>query len=275
MVALSQGKINFIAECSPLLGPQLMDLVKKVVAGRPFPSGSSPSRRRSPRPRPRPLSRAGSTSDRTTTLPGAELRSWPPAASRRRLHADDAARHRCSRCAGSRSVRRRQGSRRRRFPAVPGRSPCADGRERRRQVHADEGAHRRVRARRGRRSSWTGSAVAVRAARCDAQRAGISTVYQEVNLCPNLSVAENIFDRARAAPARPHPVARRAAPRDRGARARQPRPSTSRRQLGGYSLAVQQMVAIARAIDISAAGADPRRADLEPRRRGGRSSSSR
>jgi len=27
----------------------------------------------------------------------------------------------------------------------------------------------------------------------DAQRLGISTVYQEVNLCPNLSVAENVF----------------------------------------------------------------------------------
>ena len=27
----------------------------------------------------------------------------------------------------------------------------------------------------------------------DAQLLGISTVYQEVNLCPNLSVAENIF----------------------------------------------------------------------------------
>jgi simple sugar transport system substrate-binding protein len=37
MVALSQGKINFIAECSPLLGPQLMDLVKKVVAGKKVP----------------------------------------------------------------------------------------------------------------------------------------------------------------------------------------------------------------------------------------------
>jgi ABC-type sugar transport system substrate-binding protein len=34
MVALSQGKINFIAECSPLLGPQLMSLVKQVVAGK-------------------------------------------------------------------------------------------------------------------------------------------------------------------------------------------------------------------------------------------------
>src|SRR5512145_547243 len=27
----------------------------------------------------------------------------------------------------------------------------------------------------------------------DAQRLGISTVYQEVNLCPNLTVAENIY----------------------------------------------------------------------------------
>jgi len=37
MVALSQGKINFIAECSPLLGPQLMDLAKKTVAHKSVP----------------------------------------------------------------------------------------------------------------------------------------------------------------------------------------------------------------------------------------------
>jgi ABC-type sugar transport system substrate-binding protein len=33
MTALAAGKINFIVECSPLLGPQLMDLAKKVVNG--------------------------------------------------------------------------------------------------------------------------------------------------------------------------------------------------------------------------------------------------
>ncbi|WP_428983117.1 ABC transporter substrate-binding protein [Phytohabitans maris] len=33
MQALADGKINFIVECSPLLGPQLMDLVQKVHAG--------------------------------------------------------------------------------------------------------------------------------------------------------------------------------------------------------------------------------------------------
>jgi ABC-type sugar transport system substrate-binding protein len=37
MQALADGKINFIAECSPLLGPQLMDLVKKVHAGETVP----------------------------------------------------------------------------------------------------------------------------------------------------------------------------------------------------------------------------------------------
>nr|WP_296068424.1 ABC transporter substrate-binding protein [uncultured Actinoplanes sp.] len=35
MQALADGKINYIVECSPLLGPQLMDLVKKVKAGQP------------------------------------------------------------------------------------------------------------------------------------------------------------------------------------------------------------------------------------------------
>ncbi|MGC4892362.1 ABC transporter substrate-binding protein [Micromonospora sp. DT31] len=37
MQALADGKFNFIAECSPLLGPQLMDLAKKVKAGEEVP----------------------------------------------------------------------------------------------------------------------------------------------------------------------------------------------------------------------------------------------
>ena len=31
--ALADGKINFIVECSPLLGPQLMDVAEQVLAG--------------------------------------------------------------------------------------------------------------------------------------------------------------------------------------------------------------------------------------------------
>ncbi|GIH31779.1 ABC transporter substrate-binding protein [Microbispora amethystogenes] len=37
MQALADGKINYIVECSPLLGPQLMDLAKKVVKGEQVP----------------------------------------------------------------------------------------------------------------------------------------------------------------------------------------------------------------------------------------------
>ncbi|GAB1513576.1 ABC transporter substrate-binding protein [Actinophytocola sp. KF-1] len=37
MTALANGEINFIVECNPLLGPQLMDLAKKVVAGEEVP----------------------------------------------------------------------------------------------------------------------------------------------------------------------------------------------------------------------------------------------
>ena len=38
MTALSEGKINYIVECNPLLGPQLMDLAKQVVAGKDVPA---------------------------------------------------------------------------------------------------------------------------------------------------------------------------------------------------------------------------------------------
>ncbi|WDZ83401.1 ABC transporter substrate-binding protein [Micromonospora cathayae] len=38
MQALADGKFNFIAECSPLLGDQLMELVKKVHAGEEVPA---------------------------------------------------------------------------------------------------------------------------------------------------------------------------------------------------------------------------------------------
>jgi ABC-type sugar transport system substrate-binding protein len=38
MQALADGKINFIVECNPLLGPQLMELVKKVHAGEEVPA---------------------------------------------------------------------------------------------------------------------------------------------------------------------------------------------------------------------------------------------
>jgi monosaccharide-transporting ATPase len=89
----------------------------------------------------------------------------------------------------------------------------------------------------------------------DAQRLGISTVYQEVNLCPNLSVAENIF--AGRQPLRPWARGggidwQTLYSRSRDLLAGLDVDIDVRRELGAYSVAIQQMVAIARAIDISA-----------------------
>jgi galactofuranose transport system ATP-binding protein len=84
-----------------------------------------------------------------------------------------------------------------------------------------------------------------------AQHAGVSTVYQEINLCTNLSVAENIY------------IGRE--PRRLGMidfRRMRAKAGDLLRSLGididpgsplaAHSIAVQQMVAIARAVDISA-----------------------
>ncbi|NES27088.1 ATP-binding cassette domain-containing protein [Micromonospora terminaliae] len=84
-----------------------------------------------------------------------------------------------------------------------------------------------------------------------ATAAGVSTVYQEVNLCTNLSVAENIFigrEPRRLGAVRWAEMRRRA----RALLARLDLDIDVNAQLGSYSLAVQQMVAIARAIDVEA-----------------------
>ncbi len=76
-----------------------------------------------------------------------------------------------------------------------------------------------------------------------------------MNLCPNLSVAENIF--AGRQPRKPWSRGGGIDWRTLNARARELLQRLDvdidvRRELGGYSVALQQMVAIARAIDISA-----------------------
>jgi len=83
----------------------------------------------------------------------------------------------------------------------------------------------------------------------DAQNLGISTVYQEVNLCPNLSVAENIFIGR---------YPRRFGMVDWRAMRTQATELLARLQvhvdvrqpLANYPLAIQQMVAIARALSV-------------------------
>src|SRR5271165_1680837 len=85
----------------------------------------------------------------------------------------------------------------------------------------------------------------------EAEALGISTVYQEVNLIPHLSVAENIClgrQTTWLGTIRWGAIAKRA----RAALARLDLSLDLKRQLSSYSIAIQQMVAIARALDISA-----------------------
>ena len=81
----------------------------------------------------------------------------------------------------------------------------------------------------------------------DAQRLGISTVYQEITLCPNLSVAENMY------------IGRGTGVRQNWKQMNDSAdkilqsldiPAKSTQQLSSCSIAIQQMVAIARAVDM-------------------------
>jgi simple sugar transport system ATP-binding protein len=99
--------------------------------------------------------------------------------------------------------------------------------------------------------TYLGQSVDIRSPQ-QAQALGISTVYQEVNLCPNLSVAENVLiGRER----------RRWGRIDWGALNRRADEMLRRldihidvtQPLGSYSVAIQQMAAIARALEISSA----------------------
>lgn len=82
---------------------------------------------------------------------------------------------------------------------------------------------------------------------------GISTVYQEINLIPLLSVAENIFLGRQ--PVRPRTGAidwKTLNARSREAVSKLDLDIDVTRPLNSYSVAIQQMVSIARALDISA-----------------------
>ena len=82
----------------------------------------------------------------------------------------------------------------------------------------------------------------------DAQNIGISTVYQEITLCPNLTVAENMFiGRDRGVGVRWKDYEKRAGEilNNLGI------PARPKQELSRCSLAVQQMVAIARAVDMN------------------------
>ncbi len=89
-------------------------------------------------------------------------------------------------------------------------------------------------------------AITIRAPR-EAQSLGISTVYQEIMLCPNLTVAENMFvGRAGHGFVNWRAMEKRAGEILNNLNI----PARATQQLASCSLAVQQMVAIARAVDM-------------------------
>ena len=89
-------------------------------------------------------------------------------------------------------------------------------------------------------------AVAIRSPQ-DAQKFGISTVYQEITLCPNLTVAENMFiGRTKGCGVNWKKLNAEA---DRILEELDI-PAKAKQQLSSCSIAVQQMVAIARAVDM-------------------------
>ena len=89
-------------------------------------------------------------------------------------------------------------------------------------------------------------AVAIRSPQ-EAQKNGISTVYQEITLCPNLTVAENMFiGRTNDATMNWKKINE-----DTEAILKSlDIPATATQQLSSCSIAVQQMIAIARAVDM-------------------------
>ena len=81
----------------------------------------------------------------------------------------------------------------------------------------------------------------------EAQENGVGTVYQEITLCPNLTVAENMFiGRGKGAFVSWREMNKKAGEILNGLGI----PARPAQQLSGCSLAIQQMIAIARAIDM-------------------------
>ena len=84
----------------------------------------------------------------------------------------------------------------------------------------------------------------------DAQKHGISTVYQEINLCPNLTVAENLFIGREPMTHFGTIDRREIVRRSRKLMEQMNLPVDVTLNLEEYSLAMQQMIAIARAVDM-------------------------
>ena len=208
MQALADGKINFIVECSPLLGKQLIEIVKRVNDGETAREAhASPRndtqeqaiealpdrqyfgqvprvedrRRRVSRPTYRSRDAGAASSTRTIGRLDGEHRD-PQRTRRVRAGGRDARRRSAS------GVKALDGVDFRMFPGEVHSLMGENGAGKSTLIKALTGVYgidAGTITLTGEQVSFSGPA--------QAQAAGISTVYQEVNLLPNLSVAENIL----------------------------------------------------------------------------------
>ena len=109
-------------------------------------------------------------------------------------------------------------------------------------AQAPDAGHDRLRRRRGR--AWP--------ARTRRRRSGIVTIYQEFNLIPTLSVAENVFIGRLPVALRPGRLGRAAPAHARRSPTRSASTVDPRRLVADLSVAEQQMVEIARALSMDA-----------------------
>ena len=289
MTALSKGEINFIVECNPLLGPQLMDLATAGArrrggprpgrhrgghlharAGRRGPGLAPVLRRtptspaaaagsdRNPTGRARPRRSPGPPGDlmtptqmtqtevqspvSTADVNNPDMSTTPDPAARARARDRDARHLHHLRCRPGPRPRSASVSTPARCTPSWARTAPASPRSSRRSPASTASTPAP--------SSSTAREVEF-ATPAAAQAAGISTVYQEVNLVPNLSVAENMMLGREP---------RRFGLPDRRAMVRRAREVLERlgldvdprSQLGEHPIAVQQLVAIARSVDVDA-----------------------
>ena len=277
MTALSKGEINFIVECNPLLGPQLMDLADKVVAGEEVPKRVVTKETTFTQEQATEVLAEREVLTRTTRVEGSlgspgdgGVPSEPTSQWHQERGASDDPDGRPAGREGRAGPRPRRADEHGVPPIVEmhdihiafGGVPALSGVDLRLfpgEVHAlmgENGAGKStmIKALTGVYSIDAGSikvggADQIFSSPAASQAAGISTVYQEINLCTNLTVAENMM--LGREPRRFGGINRKAmnlqAEKTLDRLGLKIDPAS---QLGQHPIAVQQLVAIARAVDV-------------------------
>ena len=159
-------------------------------------------------------------------------------------------RRRCCRCEHQRDLRRRQGASGCQLRGAAGRSAVHRRRERQRQEHADQGHHRRLPARAGRRDCRSPASRSRRMSPAQARAAGVEVIWQDLALFPEMTRGRE-YRHSKRCSARRRASSITAAMRRTARRAAGAARRRHRRRCAGcarFAIAQRQIVAIARAL---------------------------